>query len=110
MYTSTLNKHIIIEKETTSKNALGTPTEEYAFLKEAYAGVWLKSGSTDYSGEGAIPYSYVEFIIRYDDRVNYKCRIEYENQYYKINHIYVVGRQDWMRIQAVVWEDADNGR
>jgi len=105
MYTSTLDKSITIDKETTSTNTLGTPVETYYFLKETYAGVWLKSGSTDYSTDGALPYSYVEFIIRYDERVNYKCRIQYENQYYRINHIYVVGRKDWMRIQAVVWED-----
>jgi head-tail adaptor len=105
MYTSTLNKSIIIDKETTSKNSLRTPKETYSFLKEAYAGVWLKSGSTDYTQDGALPYTYVEFIIRYDERVDYKCRITYENQYYRINHIYVVGRKDWMRIQGVVFEN-----
>lgn len=105
MNTNTLNKHIIIEKEETSKNALGTPTEAYHFLKESYAGVWLKSGNTEYGEEGALPFSSVEFIIRYDNRVNYKCRIKYEGQYYKLNHIYVVGREDWMRIQAIVWEE-----
>jgi len=104
MKTSTLNKNIIIEKEGTTKNAVGTPIETYAFLKESYAGVWLRAGATEYT-DGALPYSNVEFIIRYDERVNYKCRILYENQYYKINHIYVVNRKDWMRIQAVVWEN-----
>lgn len=106
MYTSKLDKHITIEKETTTKNALGTPTESYSFLKETWAGVWLKAGNTEFT-DGALPYSNVEFIIRYDENVNYKCRIQYENQYYRINHIYVKGRNDWMRIQARVWEEND---
>lgn len=103
MNSNDLNKHIIIEKETTTVNSLGTPVETYSFLKESYAGVWLKSGNTQYS-DGALPFSTVEFIVRYDERIDYKCRIYYEGQYYKIKHIYVQGRKDWQRVQAIVWE------
>jgi len=103
MNANDLNKFIIIEKEVTTTNSLGTPIETYSFLKESYAGVWLKGGSTQYT-DGAIPFTNIEFVIRYDERVDYKCRVKYEGQYYKIKHIYVQGRKDWMRLQAIVWE------
>jgi SPP1 family predicted phage head-tail adaptor len=105
MNTNDLNKSIVVEKETTSINANGTPIETYQFLKESYAGMTLRSGETQYSDMGALPFNNVEFLIRYDERINYKCRFKYEGQYYRIKHIQVLGRQDWMLIRAIVWEE-----
>jgi len=107
MNTNLLNKNIIIEKETTSVNEVGTPVETYSFLKESYAGMTLRSGTTQYTGDGALPYNNIEFLLRYDHRITYKCRFKYDDQYYKIKHIHVVGREDWMQIQCIVWEADD---
>ncbi len=105
MFTSQLNKSIIVEKENTTINDVGTPIETYQFLKETYARISLQSGDTSFTEDGALPYTNEEFLLRYDDRINYKCRFQYENQYYMIKHIKVVGRKDWMKIKCIVWED-----
>lgn len=104
MFTSLLNKNIVIEKEVTKVNELGTSTEEYSFLKETKAHMLVKTGGTQYSDSVAQAFTYVDFTIRYDKRVNYKCRILYEGQFYKINHIMEIDRKRFQRIRAVVWE------
>lgn len=110
MTASSLNKRIIIEKETTAKNALGTPTETYSTLKETAANVIVRSGTTEFGSEGALPFTRVEFLIRYDSRVNYKCRILYESQYYSIDHIEMIGRKHLQKIRCIVWEgETSNG-
>ena len=105
MYTSMLNKSVIIEKSTETTNAVGTPVENFSFLKESYAGMTLRDGNTAYTDTGELAFNNVEFLLRYDSRINYSCRLKYENQYYKIKHIQVVGRKDWMQVRAIVWEE-----
>ena len=104
MLASNLNRIVTIEKEDTIVNAVGTPTEEYVFMKDAWASFKIITGSTDYTEEGSLPYSKAEFLVRYDDAINYKCRLIYDNQYYEIGHIETVGRKDWMKIRCTVWE------
>ena len=110
MRPSILNKQITFEKEVTTKNAVGTPTESYSFLKQSYADVRVLNGGTEYTTESSIPFTRVEFTIRWDSDINYKCRILYDNQYYEINHIETLGRNHWLKIRSVVWEnDTSNG-
>ena len=104
MFTSLLNRNIIIEKETTSNNELGTPVETYSFLKSTKAFMRVLTGGTKYNQSEAEAYTYVEFTIRYDATVNYKCRILYEEQYYKVNHIQEKERRRFQTIRCVVWE------
>jgi len=104
MIPSQLSRLITIEKEITTNNAVGTPTEAYSFWKQCYANMSAKTGATEYSGEGALPFTRVEFTMRYDPTIDYKCRIKYENQYYEIGHIETMGRNHWIKIRCVVWE------
>lgn len=110
MLTQKLNKIIEIEKETTSVNEVGTPSESYEWMKNTYADVRVRTGATEYSEHGALPFTRVDFTIRYDSDVNYKCRIRYDNQYYSIDHIESIGRNQWMKIRTLVWEsELSNG-
>ena len=110
MLPSQLNRVITIEKEQTSTNSVGTPTEEYAFWKQTHANVRFLSGSSEYAAEGTLPFTRAEFTIRYDPNINYKCRILYDNQYYEIGHIQTIGRNHWLKIVSVVWEgELQNG-
>ena len=108
MLTSDLNKLITFEKESTTKNRVGTPTESYVFLKTKYAELYVTGGASSYGADGTIPFTNDVFVIRYDEDINYKCRIIYNNQYYKIEHIEEVGRKQFMRIKTIVWERATN--
>lgn len=101
-----LNRLITIERESTTTNRVGTPQETYVFLKEAWANVFVASGNTQYGSEGQLPFSQNIFTVRYDDKIDYKCRIIYNNNYYKIEHIEEVERKHWLQIRTVVWERA----
>ena len=107
MRASLLNRQITIEIEETTTNSVGTPTEGYGLLKETWASVSTKSGDTSYTGEGALPFTKVEFVIRYDPRVNYKCRILFNTQYYEIGHIETIGRNHFLKLTSTVFEGED---
>lgn len=107
MIPSLLNKRIVIEKETTSTNRVGTTKETFVFLKECNANKIPTGGTTQYSNEGELPFSTDTFVIRYDDRVGYNCRLIYNNNYYKIEHIEEVERKHWLRLKCIVWERAN---
>jgi SPP1 family predicted phage head-tail adaptor len=99
-----LNKNIGFEFYDVSTNSLGTPIENWTFLKESYANVRLLNGDTAV-GDGDSAFTTLEFTVRYDEDINYKCRIIYEHQPYAIKHIWTEGRLDWTKIRAKVWEE-----
>jgi len=106
MITSDFRKLITIERESSTKNRVGTMKPDYVFLKQKYADLYVAGGTSQYGQEGTLPFSTDIFVIRYDADVDYKCRIIYNNNYYKIEHIEEVGRKQFMRIKTVVWERA----
>jgi len=107
MLASLLNKQIVIELESTKTNSKGTPEESYEFLKEAWAQkIERPAASTQYAPEGQVPFSSDEFIIRFDEDINYKCRVIWNNNYYKIEGIDFIGRRHWMKLKCIVWERA----
>jgi len=103
--TSVLNRKIIIERESTSTNSVGTPIETYVTYKNKYANVYVSGGSTEFTESGALPNTNIDFTIRYDEDINYKCRIKYNNQYYKILHIEEMGRKLAQKIRTIVFEE-----
>lgn len=109
MITSGFNSYIVFEKEVTSTNTIGTPVETYSFLKESWANFRFTGGSTQYLQEAGLPVTDCEFTVRYDPDIDYACRIKYDNQYYRISHIFTDGRKDYTRIRAKVWEVEHNG-
>jgi len=108
MIPAILDKKIIIEKETTTINRVNTPKKTYEFYKECHANLYTPSGGTQYTEEGQLVLSNDLFTIRYDREVNLKCRVIYNNNYYKIEHIEEVGRKHWMKSQCIVWDRATN--
>ena len=105
MLSSLLNRQITIEVETTANNDLGTPVETYTTLKNTFATVSYKTGSTEFTDDYAIASTSTTFTIRYDSRVNYKCRIKFGGYYYKILHIETMGRNEGFRIKTIKFED-----
>lgn len=106
MIPSELNKQIVIEKESTTTNRVGTPKEAYVFVKECFAQITTLSGTSQYDVVGTSPFTVSTFVIRYDERVDYKCRIIYNNNYYKIEHLDLVGRKHWMKLSCIDWDRA----
>jgi len=106
MLASLLDKQLVIEIERTTTNRVGTPKETYEFLKETWAQKVQNVATTQYAPEGQVPFSGDVFIIRYDEEINYKCRVIYNNNYYKIEGIDYIGRRHWMKLKCIVWERA----
>jgi len=105
MFASVLNKQITVEKETTSTNRVGTSQETFVFHKECWAQKSSdKGGRTEYDPYGQVPFSNDIFIIRYDETIDYKCRLIYNNNYYKIEHIEELGRRHWLKLKCIVWD------
>lgn len=100
-----LNKRILLQKETTANNSLGTPVETYTDFKNKWATVTYQGGNTATNEYGEIANTNTEFTIRYDPQVNYKCRIYYQGQYYKILHIEVIGISEGQRLRCIKFED-----
>jgi len=105
MFLQKLDRRITIEKETTAKNAVGTPVETYTTLKTTYASVSHKSASTEFDEDYAIASTITTFAIRYDNRFNYKCRILYNSEYYKVLGIEHIGRKEGFVIRTIRFED-----
>lgn len=99
-----LNRQITIETETETKNSLGTPEVTYSTLKTTYANVVYNSGNTSSDEVGENAYTDANFVIRYDPRVNYHCRILFNDSYYKILHIEPIGRNEGLRIRTIMYE------
>ncbi len=102
---SVLNRKIIIERSTIAKDVVGTPVETYVKFKEKWANVYISGGSTNFESMGALANTAIDFTIRYDNDIDYSCRIKYDGQYYKILHIEQIGRKEGLKIRTIVWED-----
>ncbi len=100
-----LIKLIKVEKTPTSFEDGTTPMESYEPLKYIYAQVTKKSGGMQITENGIIIPSQIEVTIRYDKDIDYHCRFVIDNQIYRINDIYIPGRNDWQIIECTRWEN-----
>lgn len=104
MIAGRMDKFIRIEVETTSINDVGTPYEEYTFLRNVYASIKYPKSGTDFD-EAAHPFTYTEFTIRWmSDLDSYKNKVKWEGEYYKISHIEKIGRNEGLRYKCVLWD------
>jgi head-tail adaptor len=98
-----LDRYIRIEVGTPGKNDLGTPIEVYNLLYETWSGVQFVGGRSAQDSHGENIVSDAIFTVRYDERINYKCRVYYEKQYYKITHIETMGRKEGLRLKTIMF-------
>lgn len=104
MLAARLDTEISFEKETTTSNDIGTPVETYVFLKKKWSTVTYTGGRTIGEEHADRTITDTVFTIRYDEDVNYKCRILYNNCTYFIKHIEIIGRKVGMRIKTEMIE------
>lgn len=101
-----LDKWIRLEIQTdpaNTKNNLGTPKVTYEFLKDTKAGVQFVGGTSQKDDKGENAVIDAIFTIRYDERVNYKCRVYYLGQYYSIQYIEPIGRKEGIRLKTIMF-------
>ena len=100
-----LNRYVKIERETTAKNAVGTPRKTFTFWKEKAMGVQLSGGRTSQDPQGVTFATDAVFTCRYDEGIGYDCRLDYEGQRYTITHIEPIGRKEGLRLKAIMFID-----
>lgn len=101
MLSAELNRWIEIERATNAKGATGVPTDTYVSLYGTWAGVSYGGGSFNKDNAGSNARVDASITLRYDEEINYKCRIVYESQYYAIDHIEVIGRREGLRLKCI---------
>jgi SPP1 family predicted phage head-tail adaptor len=101
------DRPINIEKRTKQRNAVGTPISVWAPLKSLFAHVSYRGGNTSMQQFGAQTRTDATFSIRFDPAIDYDCRIQYGNQYYRIRHIEIMGRDENMRLQCIMFEEQE---
>ena len=105
MITSTLNRYITIEQSTTTKDAVGAPTTNYELVSCVWASMFIRSVDSRFMTEGTLPVSTTEWMIRYRDDVDIKCRIVYDGNIYKILSVEQVGRKEALKITSMLFNE-----
>lgn len=100
-----LSTPIEIWKYYQEDNEGGTPVENFLILKKTYANMVVRGGRTEESELGKLPYTNVEFTVRYDAGINYRCQVKYNEKFYEIEHIETQGRKAWMKIITSVYNE-----
>ena len=105
MNANDLKTPIEIYKYDYASNSGGTPIETFKLYRKKYAFVKVIGGTTEVNELGKLPNTNVTFTLRYDPEIDYKCQIKENNKFYEINHIEVIDRKAWMKIQTVVYNE-----
>lgn len=100
-----LKTFVEVWKYTKKDNAAGTPVEEFKLYRKKYANMRVLNPGGNESNLGNLPSTNVIFTLRYDQEIDYDCQIKYNNSYYSFQHIEVVDRKAWMKIQTTVVND-----
>jgi head-tail adaptor len=94
MLSAKFDRNIEIYKVQNRINVIGSQISDYVFLKFKKAGVTYMGGNTNKDSLGQRSVSATNFTIRYDKEVDYNCRIKYNDSFYSIEHIEIVGRNE----------------
>lgn len=104
---NSLQNRIEIWKFDREDNSAGTPIEVFKFYKYTYAYMKVDGGNTENNALGLLPYTNVEWTVRYDPVIDYRIQIKYYNKFYKVSHIQILDRKAWMKIQTTVYNEAE---
>ena len=97
MLAATLIHEITIEKVTPAKDSIGQVTPVWNELFKVKATKKCITGNENFATDGSYNYGVIQWLFRYDSRLDYDCRIVYNNQVYEIRDIRIVDRRkSWM--------------
>jgi head-tail adaptor len=100
----TLDRKIVFEMKTPSKNSLGTPIQTWAYFASVWASYVETSGSIDWTKEGPQAKQIFTFITRWRNDLStltgFNARIKYSGNIYMITNITEIGRKDGLRFSC----------
>jgi SPP1 family predicted phage head-tail adaptor len=95
---SALNKKIVFQEKSTTKDAGGVSASQWADCITVWANKYVRNGSMRDGEHSSRLQEDVEWKIRYRDDLKDTMRIKYKTQYYRIEFIDEMGDKDGLRI------------
>lgn len=100
-----LDRRIVIQESTETKDVYGQPVKTWATLATVWAQVDDKSGGETYQAEQLTAYRKTVFVIRFRSGIEERMRILYNNRYYDILSKQAPDRNRFLVLEAELLDD-----
>ena len=100
MRSEKLDKRITFESFTDSKDSYGQEIRTWSTFASCWAGIKLNIGKEAYISSEKVKERVVDFKIRWREDLNNEMRIIYKSNYYDIQDIIELGREDGLIIRG----------
>lgn len=100
MRAGTLDRRIVIEKNTPIRSASGAEKESWATFATVWAGARHVAGGETFRGIGIVASAEIAFTVRWRTDITEEMRIQFDGDDYDIHRISEIGRREGLVIQA----------
>jgi len=100
MKSELLDKRIIIESETESRNDYGNQIKTWSTFATVWAGIKLNIGKESFQASERVKERIVDFKIRWREDITTEMRIQYKSNYYQIEDVVELGREDGLIVRG----------
>ena len=100
MRSEKLDRRIIIESFTDARDSYGQPIRTWSTFATVWAGVKLNIGKEIFATREKVKERIVDFKIRYRTDLNNEMRVIYNENYYEIEDIVELGREDGLIVRC----------
>ena len=100
MRSEKLDRRLIIEQWSESRDTYGQEVRTWSTLATVWAGVKLNVGKENFVSKEKVKERIVDFKIRFRTDLNNEMRLIYESNYYEIEDIVELGREEGLLIRG----------
>lgn len=105
MRSERLDRRIVIEQQSETIDGFGQRVKTWSTLTTCWASVKLNIGREAVASQNIVTERTVDFKIRYRTDLNLNMRIIYDSNYYNIEDINELGREDGLMIKTTrLWQ------
>jgi SPP1 family predicted phage head-tail adaptor len=96
-----LDRYICIQKKKQIRNKNAALGDVWSVYKNTWASIDWNRGNTQWDGTLQSTVNFLTFETRYDDGINSKMRIVYNDKIYEIQNVQEIGRKGGLRITTI---------
>lgn len=100
MRSEKLDRRIIIESFSDSRDDYGQPVRTWSTFATVWSGVKLNIGKEVFASKDKVKERIVDFKVRYRTDITNEMRIIYNSNYYEIEDVVELGREDGLIIRG----------
>lgn len=100
MRSEKLDRRIVIQSFSSSRDSYGQPVRTWSTFATVWAGVKLNVGKEIFASKDKVKERVVDFKIRYRTDITNEMRILYNSNYYEIEDVVELGREDGLIIRG----------